>query len=282
MAVKLQDQMVSVIGELRFQPTVKRVRARLGDQDVADTRRAVLLWEPRRVVPQYAVPAADVHATLGPAAVPEEADEGEGTRFGADGPVVLDPRVPFTTHTAAGEPLTVTAGDVRREGVAFRLDDPALPDYIVLDFDAFDWLEEDEPLVGHPRDPFHRIDVRASSRHVRLERHGVLLADSSRPQLLFEATFPMPRYYLPKDDVAVELLPSDTRTVCAYKGEATHWSVKIDGRVVPDVAWSYEDPLPDATQIAGLVAFYQERLDAIVDGEQLERPVSPWSKGPGV
>jgi uncharacterized protein (DUF427 family) len=283
MATKLQDLLSSALPDLRYQPVTKHVRARLGDTTVADTQHAVLLWEPRRVVPQYAVPVADLTAELTAAPVPEGGPgEGAPVQFEAGGPPVLDPRSPFAVHSASGEPLTVVAGDARLEGAAFRLDDAALPDYVVLDFDAFDWLEEDEPLVGHPRDPFHRIDVRASSRKVRIERGGTLLAESSRPQLLFEAAFPMPRYYLPKDDVAVPLLPSDTHTACAYKGHATHWSVELGGRVVPDLAWSYEDPLSDAEQVRGLVSFYQERLDVTVDGEKLERPVSPWSKDPGV
>jgi uncharacterized protein (DUF427 family) len=281
MAVKLQDLMGSVMSELRYQPVIKHLRVALGDAPVAESDHAVLVWEPSRVVPQYAVPVADLDAGLAPAPVADASPEGVPVQFGTDGPPVLDPRSPFAVHTARGEPLTVTVGDVRREGAAFRLDDPALPDYLVLDFDAFDWWEEDEPLVGHPRDPFHRIDIRASSRHVRIARGDLLLAESSRPRLLFEATFGMPRYYLPKDDVAVELLPSDTRTTCAYKGHATHWSVRVGDRVVPDLAWSYEDPLPDAGEVRGLVSFYQERLDLTVDGERLDRPVSPWSKGPG-
>jgi len=281
MAVKLQNLMTSALPELRYQPVVKHLRVALGDAPVADSDHAVLVWEPSRVVPQYAVPAADLAAELSPAPVPEREAKGVPVQFEAGGPTMLDPRSPFAVHTGDGEPLTVTAGDVRREGAAFRLHDPALPDYVVLDFDAFDWWEEDEPLVGHPRDPFHRIDVRQSSRHVRIARGEVLLAESSRPRLLFEATFAMPRYYLPKDDVAVSLLPSDTRTTCAYKGHATHWSVRVGDRVVPDLAWSYEDPLPDAGEVRGLVSFYQERLDVAVDGVALERPVSPWSQGPG-
>ena len=94
----------------------------------------------------------------------------------------------------------------------------------MLDFDAFDWWEEDEPIVGHPRDPFHRIDVRQSSRRVRLEHEGVVLADSDRGRWLFEGTFPMVRYYLPPSDVRVELRPSDLHTTCAYKGHATHYT----------------------------------------------------------
>ena len=146
------------------------------------------------------------------------APEYRSVGFGADHGGLLDPSVPFAVHTAEGEQLTVrTKG--RREGAGFRLHDPDLGGYVELDFDAFDWWEEDEPIVGHPRDPFHRIDVRRSSRQVRLESNeGVVLADSDRGRWLFEGAFPMARYYLPAEDVRVQLRPSSLHTTCAYKG----------------------------------------------------------------
>jgi uncharacterized protein (DUF427 family) len=144
----------------------------------------------------------------------------------------------------------------------------------VLDFDAFDsWLEEDDEVVSHPRDPFHRVDVRRSSRHVRVERDGQLLAESTRPTLVFETALPV-RTYLPPDDVRLDLLePSPTRTACAYKGRATYRSFGT----VPDIAWTYEHPLPDAAELTGLVAFFDERVDLTVDGDKQDRPISPWS-----
>ena len=147
----------------------------------------------------------------------------------------------------------------------------------MLDFDAFDWWEEDEPIVGHPRDPFHRIDVRQSSRRVRLEHHGIVLADSDRGRWLFEGTFPMVRYYLPTEDVRVELRPTELHTTCAYKGHATHYTAVFDDQELVNIAWSYQEPLPDAAEVAGLVCFYQERLDLFLDGEAVERVQTPWS-----
>jgi uncharacterized protein (DUF427 family) len=164
-----------------------------------------------------------------------------------------------------------------REGAGFRLRDPDLDGYIELDFGAFDWREEDEPIVGHPRDPFHRIDVRRSSRRVRLEHHGVVLADSDRGRWLFEGTFPMVRYYLPTDDVRVELRPTDLHTTCAYKGSTTHYTAVLPDGELANIAWSYPQPLPDAAEVAGLVCFYQERLDLLIDGEPVERVQTPWS-----
>jgi uncharacterized protein (DUF427 family) len=148
---------------------------------------------------------------------------------------------------------------------------------VILDFGAFDaWYEEDELNVGHPRDPFHRIDVLPSSRQVQLELDGEVLADSSRPALLFETMLPT-RYYLPRADVTAELAPSDTRTWCAYKGQASYFSVSVGGRLVPDIAWSYTDPQHDAVQVRDLIAFFDERIDVILDGERRARPVTPWS-----
>lgn len=190
---------------------------------------------------------------------------------------VLTPDDPFAAHTANGEAVDVRALGQDRPGAGFRLADPSLAGYVALDFRAFDgWLEEDEPNVGHPRDPFHRIDVLASSRHVRLELDGQVLAESSRPMLLFETMLPA-RCYLPREDIRAELIPSDTHTYCAYKGQASYWSVAIGDRTVRDVAWTYPEPLHDATQVRGHTAFFDERIDMIVDGERRERPITPWS-----
>ena len=144
--------------------------------------------------------------------------------------------------------------------------------YVELDFAAFDeWYEEDEPVAGHPRDPFHRVDVRRTARPVRIEVDGEVVAETTRARLLFETSLPT-RFYLPREDVRVELQPSPKRTHCAYKGEASYWSVDVGGERHEDLAWGYEDPLEDARAITGLIAFWDERVDVIVDGERRERP----------
>jgi uncharacterized protein (DUF427 family) len=145
----------------------------------------------------------------------------------------------------------------------------------MLDFHGFDeWYEEDERNLGHPRDPFHRIDVVHSSRHVKVEAGGDVLAKSSRPYLLFETHLP-PRYYLPPEDVRTDLLrPSDTASRCAYKGQASYWA--LDG--VGDVAWTYGAPLREAAEVTDRIAFFNERVDITVDGEPLQRPHTPWSQ----
>jgi uncharacterized protein (DUF427 family) len=153
------------------------------------------------------------------------------------------------------------------------LDDPDLAGLVLVPWDAADkWLEEEEEMVGHARDPFSRIDVRASSRRVRIERDGQLLAESSRPLLLFETGLPT-RYYVPLEDVRAPVEPSKRHTQCAYKGVASYFTVGG----YRDIAWYYPDPLPGLEQIRGHVAFFNERTDITVDGEPLHRPATQWS-----
>ncbi len=277
MAVSLSQHFMSVVLDLRYEPTLKRIRVQLGADPVAQTDRGMLIWEPLRVVPSYAVPEADVAATLLPAQTPAAQEGSRGVKFGEGGPPLLDPSVPFDVHTADGDRLTVRVGEAEREAAAFRLRDVDVNGYVVLDFDAFDWWEEDERIVGHPRDPFHRIDVRRTSRRIRLEYEGTVLAESDAARLLFEGTFPLARCYFPRADVAVDLVPGHADTTCAYKGHATHWSAAVGGRTLNDIAWSYEDPLSDAVAVKGRVAFYQEKLDVFVDGRLVEKVRTPWS-----
>jgi len=256
----MQDLLARARSELRHEPIERRVRANVGADAVVDSTRAILVWEPRRVVPSYAVPVDDIRAELSTA----PAANGR-----ADG--VLHPGIPFGVHTAAGEPLTIAD----RVGAGYRLADEDLGDYVVLDFAAFDeWLEEDERIAGHPRDPFHRVDVRQSARPVRIEVDGDVVAETTRARLLFETSLPV-RFYLPPEDVRVELHPSSRRSYCPYKGHASYWSVDAGGRRREALGWSYEQPLPDAVAITGLVALWDERVDVFLDGEQRERPGGP-------
>lgn len=256
----MQELLGRARDELRYEPLAWRVRAEADGATALDSTRALLVWEPRRVVPSYAVPLADVHAPLAPAPAnvpPPQAVVG-----------VLHPGIPFAVHTAAGEPLSVGG----RAGAGFRLADAPLDGYVVLDFRAFDaWYEEDEQVASHPRDPFHRVDVRRSTRSLRIELAGVSVAESTRAVLLAETSLPT-RFYVPREDVRAGLAPSARRTVCPYKGEASYWSVDVGGRREEDVAWSYERPLPELAAIAGHVAFWDERVDVVLDGERRERP----------
>lgn len=248
MAIDLTQQWFRDLAELRYVATPKRLRALLGGQVVLDTRDALLVYEPRRVVPWYAVPAADLDLELteqDPAPVPELRSP------------VLPPRH-AEWHTVPGRSLHL---DGHGE-VAFRPDDPALGGRVVLHWDPFEWLEEDEPVMGHPHDPFKRVDVLRSDRHVRVEVGDEVLAESTRPTMLVETGLPV-RWYLPRDDVRTDLLtPSQTHTVCAYKGVASYLSAEG----APDVAWSYPDPLHDALPVKDLVCFWRPAVVS-VDGE---------------
>ncbi|MEV0292738.1 DUF427 domain-containing protein [Nocardia sp. NPDC050710] len=277
MVLQLGQLFMRSLGELRYEPTAKRVRAVVDGTAVVDSRRAILVWEPSRLVPSYAVPVDDVLVEMLPA--PESADGPTNpVRVEAGGPPVLDPRTPFAVHTCAGEPRTLRTPGGDRVGVGFQLADPGVAGYVVLDFAGFDgWLEEEEPIVGHPRDPFKRIDVRRSSQLVRVECGGWVLGESERPRMLFETYLPV-RYYLPRDDIRTDLLiESETTSLCAYKGEATYWSARIGDETVADVAWTYRYPLTDAIEVRDMVAFFTERLDLFLDDELQPRPTTPWS-----
>ena len=242
------------------EPTARWIRVRSGDQLVADSRRALLLVQygpgplPRTFLPTYFVPSED----LRPDVLTDRHEDDAG----------------LTTWT-------VEAGGRRVEGGAWMHIDPpppleALAGLITFSWHDLTWLEEDEELFAHARDPHKRVDVAPSSRHVRVELDGELLAESTRPLLLFETTLP-PRYYLPAEDVVADLLPSDTVTMCPYKGRARYWSVQVGDRLVEDVVWSYPTPVPENPRIAGLLCFMNEKVDLVVDGERLARPITPWS-----
>src|SRR4051812_11666243 len=187
--------------DLRHMPTERRGRA----GDIVGTTRAPRVWGPRRIVPSYAVPEEDLRVEAEP-----------GGDIAADVEGMLHPGIPFAVHTAPGEPVLVAG----RAG--FRLED--LPGYVVLDFAAFDaWYEEDEQVFGHPRDPFHRVDVRGTSRPLRIELDGVVLAETTSARMLFETSLPT-RFYVPWEEIAVALRPSARRSYCPYKGQASYWS----------------------------------------------------------
>jgi uncharacterized protein (DUF427 family) len=241
-------------GDLRYEPSSRWVRGRLAGQTVVDSREPLLVWEPDRVVPLYCFRRGDVRMDLlSPAA----------SAGGATGP--------------RGELWNLERDGRVEPSAAWSYADPELAGYVALRWDALDaWFEEDEEVFGHPRDPHHRIDVLPSSRQVRIELDGELLAESARPHLLFETRLPI-RFYLPADDMRAELVASDAHTRCPYKGLASYWSVRAGDRIHEDLAWFYPDPVPEAPKIRGLIAFYNERVELTVDGQPQERPHTQWS-----
>ena len=256
MALDLHQQWFQGLAELRCSATAKRLRASRDGVVVVDTVDALLVWEPRRVVPEYAVPADAITVDL--VDLPrQELPDGL--------PPVLGPRH-FELHTCPGTPVAIR-GEGELVEVGFRPDDPDLGGRVVLDFSQFDWVEEDQPVMGHAHDPYKRIDVLRSDRHVVVELGEAVLADSRRAMALYETALPT-RWYFPREDVRMDLLtPSDTHTVCAYKGRASYLSAGVDGGA--DIAWYYPDPLDDAVPVRDLVAFWSERSVLTVDGERL-------------
>jgi uncharacterized protein (DUF427 family) len=234
-------------GRVRIETGTKRIRAHLGGVVVADTTAPLLVWE-RPQYPTYYFPLADVHAEL----------------IEAGGDVVRSP------SRGDGRRFSVRAGGKLAEGAAVRYETSPLEplrDAIRFEWGAMDaWFEEDEEVFTHARDPYTRVDILASSRHVRVEVAGVTVAESTSPRLLFETGLPV-RYYLPKPHVRMDLLThTDTVSHCPYKGRAEWWSVRAGDTVHDDVAWSYATPLPESQKVAGLVSFYDEKVDVYVDG----------------
>src|SRR5262252_7448999 len=232
---------------LRIEPSPKRVRSYLAGHLVADSRHPVLVWEGPHY-PVYYLPAADIAAEL----VPAGRTEHSPSRGEAE---ILDVKV--ASATASGAALRYPESPLAE-----------LRDLVRLDWNSMsEWLEEDEPVYTHPRDPYKRVDILASSRHVRVELDGVTVADSRQPRILFETGLP-PRYYLPLSDVRMDLLrPSATQTHCPYKGTASYWSVDTGQGDGPhqDIVWIYRTPLPESQKVAGLACFYDEKVTVYLD-----------------
>lgn len=238
-------------GRVRTEPGAKRVRAFRDGELVADTRSPLLVWEVP-YYPAYYVPATDLRAEL-----VATGDTSHSPSRGDAG--VFD--VKGERSSVAGAALFYDESPIE-----------ALAGHVRLQWDEFSWFEEDEPVFVHPRNPYTRIDVLGSSRHVRIEVDGVTVADSHQPRILFETGLP-PRYYLPMTDVRLDLLrPSETETHCPYKGTASYYSVEVDGQVTPDVVWYYPTPLPESQKVQGLACFYDEKVDVFLDGERQTRP----------
>jgi uncharacterized protein (DUF427 family) len=175
---------------------------------------------------------------------------------------------------------TITAGGETVENGAWYYpeplpDAPFIKDLVAFYFDRMGrWLEEGEEIHVHPRDPYHRVDVMSTDRHIRVLLDGEVLAETDRAIALFESNLP-PRWYMPREDVTAVLSPSDTVTRCPYKGAAHYWSVDADGG--KDLIWYYEQPLAEVGRIKGLLCFYNEKVDIELDGVLQERPESPFS-----
>ncbi|MDJ0954837.1 MAG: DUF427 domain-containing protein [Acidimicrobiia bacterium] len=242
---------------VRVEPGSKRIRVYLGGELVADTTSPLLVWE-KPYYPVYYFPVSDVHADLTPTGDTKRSpSRGEGTVY------------------------TVATAGAKAVAAAYRhVDSPVaeLREHVAFEWEAMDaWFEEDEQVYVHARDPFTRVDVLPSSRHIEVVVAGVKVADSHAPRLLFETGLPT-RYYLPKTDVRMDLLePTDLHTECPYKGTAGYYDVVVEGNRHENIVWWYPFPVEESQRIAGLVSFYNEKVDIYVDGELEARPKTVFS-----
>jgi uncharacterized protein (DUF427 family) len=247
-------------GLLYLEPVPRRIRGISGEVTVIDSRAGRMLHEHGRL-PIYLFPRDEVRMDL------------------------LEPSEKRTNSENKGEARWwhLRLNGELTENAAWewhRPPDGALQMVGLLGFiwDAVGrWLEEDEEAIVHARDPYHRVDALKTTRLVRISLDGQLLAETTRGRVIFETGLP-PRWYVPFDDVRRELLiPSEHRTGCAYKGFASYWSVRIGERTEENLAWCYHQPRREVEQVAGMVAYFNERVDIELDGELQERPLTPWS-----
>ena len=238
----------------------KRIRIRLGGETIADSTQA-RLFRPGGP-PLYYFPRADVRQDALASAGRTEADA-RGTRTRYD----------------------VRAGGRSAEGAAWTYAEPAggfafLEGMVAFEWSAMDgWFEEEEEVFVHARDPFKRVEALKSARRVEIYAAGEKVADSPAPSLLIEPGHPV-RYYLPKTHIRMDLLrPSATVSRCAYKGEADYYSVRTSNGAAEDAAWGYKRPMAEVAGIAGMLCFFNERVDAIlVDGEEQPKPATAWRR----
>ncbi len=243
--------------QVRIEANPKWIRGTVRGQTIVDSARSQFVWE-HRYYPAWFFPVGDI-----------------GGELRANGSTHRHDRLGDATH------FDLVIGERTLENAAWRhLDAPteALRDLVRVDFAALDaWFEEDVEVFVHPRSPEVRVDALPSSRHVVVAVDGHVVADSSSATLLFETGLPT-RYYLPKNDVRMHLLtPTAAETACPYKGWARYWDVTVNGTTYADLAWGYRTPLPESEAIAGLVCFYNEKVDITVDGLALEQPTTKFS-----
>ncbi len=242
-------------GLVRTEQGHKRVRAYLEGEKVADTIRPLLVWE-TPYYPAYYFPAGDLFAELLPTWETEHSpSRGEAELYDVKTSRAVAPKAALRYATS---PLS------------------ELRDAVHLRWDAMDeWLEEDEPVYTHPRDPHTRVDILASSRHVKVVVDGVTVAESHQPRILFETGLP-PRYYMPLSDLRLDLMtPSPTESHCPYKGTASYWSLETGQKRYDDFVWTYRTPLPESQKIAGLACFYNDKVELYVDGVLQDAPRAP-------
>jgi len=254
---KTQDSYTSLMAGPLVEPSPRWVRVRFGGEIIADSKHALLSrgYGPGRL-PTYYFPHDDVRMDI---LKPAEHNDPALRRWNVD---------------VNGQ----IAGKAAWSYVKPPPEQNDLKDYISFEWGVMDaWLEEEEEVFVHARDPYKRVDVLKSSRHVRVVVDGQQVADTRQPYLLFETGLPV-RYYIQRQDMRMDLLdPTDHTTRCPYKGIASYWSLKTRKRILENIVWSYPDPIPETAGIKDLMCFFNERVDIYVDGDLQQCPVTPWS-----
>ncbi|RBR20890.1 uncharacterized protein FIESC28_05042 [Fusarium coffeatum] len=245
-------------GPRKALPTSRRIRAIHNHITVVDTTKAVYVWE-HDSFPTIYVPLVDIRNG-------KLADQQNIS-------VELKER-------AAISQLIVPGHDVLEEkkvdGVLRFFQDVTLgplSDTVRIEFRSIDqWLEEDEPIFVHAKDPYKRVDILRSERPVEVKVAGKTVAKTESSMHLLETSLPT-RYYLPLTAVDQTFLrKSNLKTKCPYKGEAEYYHVVVDGKTYENLVWYYNHPTHESGAIAKMVCFYNEKVDIILDGELLERP----------
>src|SRR5579864_1404391 len=246
--------------DIIFERTPRRIRVEVNSVFVADSTHAMIKIETS--IPVYYLPLSDIRRDL---LVPTDhtkfCPRKGRARFWS---IKVDKHVAENAVWNYPEPLP---------------DSPPIAPYAAFVWDRVNhWYEEDEEIFRHPRNPYKRVDAIRSSRRVQVILCGSVVADTNRAVFLFETGLPT-RYYIPREDIrACTFEPSERQTRCPYKGVAAYHSVIIGKQRYPDLVWYYPDPIEECPKIAGLISFFNEKVDAIlVDGEIMEKPSTPWS-----
>jgi uncharacterized protein (DUF427 family) len=232
---------------LTLENSPRRVRVQFNGEIIADSENMKLLLGRR--TPTYFFPRDDVRMDLLEPTAHLDTDKNGQRCFWT---VSVDGK---STPNAAYSYLDIPDTDID------------LSKHITFVWDEMDaWYEEAEQIL-RPQSPYHRVDVRRAERHIRVEIDGQTVADTHSPFVLYETGL-RPRYYLPTEDVNFDVLsPTETSTICPYKGVANYWSVAVNGAMHEDIVWGYAEPYPGAAPIKGTVCFYNEKVDTYINGQ---------------
>lgn len=245
---------------VEFESCPKRIRVMFGGETIVDTTGGLVLYE-RGHVPVYYLPRVDVkmsHLT----------------------PTDHSTHCPFKGDASY---FTVEAGGKSAENAIWSYELPfdecaGLKDYVAFYWGKMDqWFEEDEEVFVHARSPRVRLDILDSSRAVRVGLGGITVAETTRARFLFETGLPT-RYYIPREDVIAELLPSELETSCPYKGDSSYHHVRVGAKTFENIVWFYTNPVHESARIKDYLSFYNEKVDAVfIDGVAEEKPKTKWS-----